>query len=131
MLMVEKIVLGFIFSVLIISAGIIKFQMNTIEDLQKELSNKDNAIIKEIEVCNNSKEIAAYKSQFEEYKELFDANVRAANNAIKQKELLQRELSDIEDELMIYREKDIKCLNTEVDKEYLSRLKEVVNNVKK
>lgn len=131
MLMIEKLLYGSFFVILFICVFVIKNQMNTIEDLEYKLKNKDSEIIREIEVCNNSKEIAAYKAQFEEYKELFDANVRAANNAIKQKEALQLELSELEDVLMVYQEKDIKCLNTEVDKEYLSRLKEIVNNVKK
>lgn len=130
MLNIEKFLYGSFFVILFICVFVIKNQMNTIEDLEYKLKNKDNEIIREIEVCNNDKEVAAYKAQYEEYKELFDANVRAANKAIEKQKELQLELSDLEDVIMVYQEKDIKCLNDFVDSGYLQKIKEIINDKK-
>jgi len=125
-----KYIAALFMAIMIISTVVIKNQMNSIERLETELKLKDNQVIKEIEVCNNSKELASYKSQFEEYKELFDANVRAANKAIEKQKQMELELSELEDVLMVYQEKDIKCLNEFVDLGYLQKVKEIINDKK-
>jgi hypothetical protein len=108
----------------------IHLKNNKIDLLESELKNKNNEVIKEIEICNNSKELDSLKRQNEEFKRIFDDAIVARKRAEKQLEEYEEELKAIEYDFNAYKNKDIKCLNESVDKNYLKTIKGAINGKK-
>lgn len=105
----------------------IYMKKSQIELLEIKLKEKDNQVIKEIEICNNSKELESLKRQNQEFKRIFDDAIISRKIAERQVEQYEKELKEIEIDFNEYKNKEIKCLNDTVDKEYLKTIKGAIN----